>query len=52
MPSGPLHLTVKESGPTESGSKVTLWGRSGTVRYCAVVGSEICPSDTVSTLML
>ena len=38
--------------PIESGSKVTLYGRKGTVLYWAVVGSEICPSETVSTLVI
>ena len=34
----------------DCGAKVTLCGRSGTVRYWARVGSLICPSEKVSTL--
>ena len=47
---GPLHRTEKEVGPMDCGAKVTLCGRSGTVRYWARVGSLICPSEKVSTL--
>ena len=50
MPMGPLHRTEKEVGPMDCGAKVTLCGRSGTVRYWARVGSLICPSEKVSTL--
>ena len=39
MPLGPLQRTVKLSVPTLSAAKVTLLGRSGTVRYTAVVFS-------------
>ena len=44
------YLMICSTRPIDSGSNVTLQGRKGTVRYCAVVGSDICPSDTVSTL--
>ena len=35
---GPAHRTSKLSGPMVASSNVTLYGRQGTVRYCAVVG--------------
>lgn len=42
----------KEVDVTEDLSKVTLRGRSGTVRYCAVVGADVSSSETVCTEML
>lgn len=42
----------KEVDVTEDLSKVTLSGRSGTVRYWAVVGADVSSSETVWTEML
>lgn len=42
----------KEVDVTEDLSKVTLRGRSGTVRYWAVVGADVSSSETVCTEML
>lgn len=50
--SGGSQATLNEVSDRYCGGAVTLRGRSGTVRYCAVVGAEISGSDTVCTEML
>lgn len=52
LPLGGSQRTLNEFSVIESLSNVTFSGRSGTVRYCAVVGSEISSSDIVWTDML
>lgn len=52
IPLGGSHRMRKLCEVNESGSKTTLPGRRGTVRYCAVVGVEIWSSLTVSTEIL